>query len=608
MGVADTVHRSVTCPPKKKWINAYKQDEDSRDDVSFAPAGRHQAPVPPSARHQPGAPAVTPPPPQRSPRTPSAFIATHHSYVRTSGAVAAPAGPPAAPQPAAHPPPSAGAAAALSHRSAVQPGAAHEHRNGVLPMAPAPPAVPTYRYDSSDDIQDRKGRVSAGTREVHNKLEKNRRAHLKECFENLRRQVPVLDEKRTSNLGILRGALRYIGTLKRKERECEHEMERLAREKIANQQRLAQLKRDLSAKWDHIDFSQLLPDPTANNDNDSNSTLSATESRLDGDSYQASPERELEPPSPEPRRRPAERPAAASPAYLGHSSGYSSSSPTVAASAPPLGGGGGGQPAGLARLAAMASSQQKMLSSGGHKVSVVQTTAAETDGRGRPDTDAQLLHAEHGVQYVPVTALSEVGRPPATVSYVEQPLDASRKALVLETVPGHIVNAQLMSSAAGTVRLSSAGVPSVQLTAAPSSLQVLTPAGVRLVAAPGPAHHASGSAVMATTSGGAQRSVLTLPPRTAVPLPRAETAPSAGKVAAVSGLTQLVSSPLPRLVTQPVTHLVASAAPATMTVLGQSKVVKQLPVISPYITTASQAPSRPMVVVSAAGLLPVTKH
>ena len=48
-----------------------------------------------------------------------------------------------------------------------------------------------------------------------------------------------------------------------------------------------------------------------------------------------------------------------------------------------------------------------------------------------------------GVQYVPVTALSEVARPAAAVSYVEQPLDASRKALVLETVPGHIVNAQV---------------------------------------------------------------------------------------------------------------------------------------------------------------------
>lgn len=36
--------------------------------------------------------------------------------------------------------------------------------------------------------------------------------------------------------------------LRRKERECEHEMERLAREKIAAQQRLAALKRDVSVR------------------------------------------------------------------------------------------------------------------------------------------------------------------------------------------------------------------------------------------------------------------------------------------------------------------------------------------------------------------------
>lgn len=36
--------------------------------------------------------------------------------------------------------------------------------------------------------------------------------------------------------------------LRRKERECEHEMERLAREKIASQQRLAALKREISVR------------------------------------------------------------------------------------------------------------------------------------------------------------------------------------------------------------------------------------------------------------------------------------------------------------------------------------------------------------------------
>lgn len=53
--------------------------------------------------------------------------------------------------------------------------------------------------------------MRAGTREVHNKLEKNRRAHLKECFESLKRQLPVTaDEKKTSNLSILGAAIRHI--------------------------------------------------------------------------------------------------------------------------------------------------------------------------------------------------------------------------------------------------------------------------------------------------------------------------------------------------------------------------------------------------------------
>lgn len=37
-----------------------------------------------------------------------------------------------------------------------------------------------------------------------------RRAHLKECFETLKKNVPNVDEKKTSNLSVLRSALRYI--------------------------------------------------------------------------------------------------------------------------------------------------------------------------------------------------------------------------------------------------------------------------------------------------------------------------------------------------------------------------------------------------------------
>lgn len=109
-----------------------------------------------------------------------------------------------------------------------------------------------------------------GTREVHNKLEKNRRAHLKECFETLKRQLPNMEDRKTSNLSILRGALRYIQSLKRKEREYEHEMERLAREKIAAQQKLAALRKELSSQSDHIDMNTLLPD----DDNETTTTAS----------------------------------------------------------------------------------------------------------------------------------------------------------------------------------------------------------------------------------------------------------------------------------------------------------------------------------------------
>lgn len=104
----------------------------------------------------------------------------------------------------------------------------------------------------------------SGTREVHNKLEKHRRAHLKECFDVLKRQLPgTVDEKKSSNLSILHSAFCHIQSLKRRERELEHEMERLAREKIAYQQRLAVLKKEVAAQCDGIDFSALLPDVTA---------------------------------------------------------------------------------------------------------------------------------------------------------------------------------------------------------------------------------------------------------------------------------------------------------------------------------------------------------
>lgn len=154
-------------------------------------------------------------------------------------------------------------------------------------LQPTPAQVQTNQVarpngTAVDDGKRRPG--GAGTREVHNKLEKNRRAHLKECFETLKRNVPNVDEKKTSNLSVLRSALRYIQTLKRKEKEYEHEMERLAREKIATQQRLAELKNDLSQRMDIMEIDRILRQTVQPEDDQaSTSTASEGEDNFDQD-------------------------------------------------------------------------------------------------------------------------------------------------------------------------------------------------------------------------------------------------------------------------------------------------------------------------------------
>ncbi|XP_029302212.1 LOW QUALITY PROTEIN: max-binding protein MNT [Cottoperca gobio] len=155
----------------------------------------------------------------------------------------------------------------------------------VLQQAPLQNG-PVSRGSPPDDGRqlDKKRPGGAGTREVHNKLEKNRRAHLKECFETLKKNIPNIDEKKTSNLSVLRSALRYIQTLKRKEKEYEHDMERLAREKIATQQRLAELKNELSQWMDVIEIDRVLRQTVQpEEDQASTSTASEGEDIMDDD-------------------------------------------------------------------------------------------------------------------------------------------------------------------------------------------------------------------------------------------------------------------------------------------------------------------------------------
>lgn len=66
-------------------------------------------------------------------------------------------------------------------------------------------------------------------------------------------------------------------TLKRKEKEYEHEMERLAREKIATQQRLAELKNELSQCMDVVEIDRVLRQTVQPEDDQaSTSTASGT--------------------------------------------------------------------------------------------------------------------------------------------------------------------------------------------------------------------------------------------------------------------------------------------------------------------------------------------
>lgn len=165
-------------------------------------------------------------------------------------------------------------------------------------------------HDDSRLVDNKKRPGGAGTREVHNKLEKNRRAHLKECFETLKKNIPNIDEKKTSNLSVLRSALRYIQTLKRKEKEYEHDMERLAREKIATQQRLAELKNDLSQWMDVVEIDRVLRQTVQPEDDQASTSTASEGGDVIDDDIDDGMEVEHSPPPPPPHSTKPELPKA----------------------------------------------------------------------------------------------------------------------------------------------------------------------------------------------------------------------------------------------------------------------------------------------------------
>lgn len=84
-------------------------------------------------------------------------------------------------------------------------------------------------------------------RELHKTLEKNRRAHLRRCFEILKAELPTSDcggDKKTSHINIIKSAIRYVLALKRQERENDNEVQRLTKIKTQLTENLSMLRKD----------------------------------------------------------------------------------------------------------------------------------------------------------------------------------------------------------------------------------------------------------------------------------------------------------------------------------------------------------------------------
>jgi len=87
-----------------------------------------------------------------------------------------------------------------------------------------------------------------GNRSSHNELEKNRRAHLRGCLENLKSLVPLgTDTSRHTTLGLLNKAKHFIRSLEDKDKKSLSAKETLSREQRYLRRRLELLSSQVDA-------------------------------------------------------------------------------------------------------------------------------------------------------------------------------------------------------------------------------------------------------------------------------------------------------------------------------------------------------------------------
>merc|ERR1712102_124088 len=85
-----------------------------------------------------------------------------------------------------------------------------------------------------------------GNRSTHNELEKNRRAHLRSCLENLKDLVPVgADSSRHTTLGLLNKAKHFIKNLEERDKKSLSAKELLHREQRYLRRRLELLSEEV---------------------------------------------------------------------------------------------------------------------------------------------------------------------------------------------------------------------------------------------------------------------------------------------------------------------------------------------------------------------------
>merc|ERR1712020_633450 len=85
-----------------------------------------------------------------------------------------------------------------------------------------------------------------GSRSTHNELEKNRRAHLRSCLENLKDLVPVgADSSRHTTLGLLNKAKHFIKNLEERDKKSLSAKELLHREQRYLRRRLDLLSEEV---------------------------------------------------------------------------------------------------------------------------------------------------------------------------------------------------------------------------------------------------------------------------------------------------------------------------------------------------------------------------